>query len=1017
MKFLNPVYPLILLWISLSYGQADLHNKTLKINLNPFPVNKQKVIQNDTLRILAVMVSFQADRDGTTFGNGKFESIYSQEYGNEIIDPVPHNRSYFESHLLFAKNYFEKVSKGNLTIEFTVLPDTFSVSQTMRNYSPAPGDNDFTPIADFSKETWTKADQLNPGFSFSNYDLFLIFHAGVGRDVSLPGSIGNERDLPSVYLSENAFKNIYGENFSGIPVSNGSFNIKNTLVMPETESRELNSITGTFLFELTINGLLCASIASHLGLPDLFDTETGLSAIGRFGLMDGQGIFAYNGCYPPEPGPWSKIFLGWAEPVTIQPTGSYDINLITNIAASLSDTVILKVPLNSSEYYLVENRTRDANNDGSKVTYVVNGNAVTHTFLKDTTGYYTFDIDSLAGVVTDVDEYDWAVPGNGIVIWHIDENVINEKLADNKINTDKNRRGVDVEEADGIQDIGEIFTTIFGDQVIGEGTDEDFWYSSNPAEFYENRFAKDTRPSTLTNSGANSLITIKDFSDISNRMSFKVEYGDSLIKPLFTKILSDTINPAYLSANVFNNVPEFFIGKENNSIFVYQSDSLIYQNNNFSEFKPSIFEYENVLNRYGSVDQMMKFYITDGSGSYGSSIGVGNNIEAPVVMKVNQPDEPELLIGTNQGNIFSYSIANLPNINPVQSSSFNLDTTNIIKKIAADGNYFSCITEPKILSLPPEEIVQFFDNSGLSFPFTAEHPTNLALTKNKNGNYINIILTSLNKFYIIESGNLLSSFSFNGLDTISSFALMDLKQDGSNYIVLNNGNNIEVYNLTGAMADNFPFTDPAGIDFAGTPLTADFEGDNASEIISVTKDGRIFAIDGGTGKVVPGFPISCGGTVSVTPVMYNANGKTNLAVLNDQNVLSAWSISSVEGNLYWSEENGNPQNTSFIDAAQNNNHINEFFPKDRAYNYPNPVYGGTTNIRYYVSEDSKINIKIFDLAGDYVAELNDNAQGGLDNETIWNVDNIQSGVYLARIEATSTSGKSEQTVIKIAVIK
>jgi len=219
------------------------------------------------------------------------------------------------------------------------------------------------------------------------------------------------------------------------------------------------------------------------------------------------------------------------------------------------------------------------------------------------------------------------------------------------------------------------------------------------------------------------------------------------------------------------------------------------------------------------------------------------------------------------------------------------------------------------------------------------------------------------------------------------------------------------------MADNFPFVDPVGIGFIGTPLTADFEGDNKSEIISVTKDGRIFAIDGGTGKVVPGFPISCGGSVSVTSVLYNANGKTNLAVLNNQNVLSAWSISSIEGKLYWSEKKGNPQNTSFIDAAEKGNAINQFFPTNRAYNYPNPVYGGETNIRYYVSEDSKINIKIFDLAGDFVAELNDNAQGGMDNETVWNVSDIQSGVYIARIEATSTNGKKENAIIKIAVAK
>ncbi len=54
------------------------------------------------------MVNFQEDRDGATFGNGKFGSIYSQNYGNDILDPLPHNRDYFESHLNFCTKLFSK---------------------------------------------------------------------------------------------------------------------------------------------------------------------------------------------------------------------------------------------------------------------------------------------------------------------------------------------------------------------------------------------------------------------------------------------------------------------------------------------------------------------------------------------------------------------------------------------------------------------------------------------------------------------------------------------------------------------------------------------------------------------------------------------------------------------------------------------------------------------------------------------------------------------------------------------
>lgn len=985
--------------------------------LNPFPKTNQSIsAADDTLKILALMVNFQEDADGTTFGNGKFGTIYSQNYGSNILDPLPHDKKYFESHLLFVKNYFDKVAKGKLCIEYTVLPDTFSVSQRMRNYSPAPGSSDFAPIADFAVEAWTKADQLYPGFNFSQYDLFLIFHAGVGRDISLPGSIGNERDLPSVYLSDNAFKEIFGNDYEGIPVSNGSFKITNSMIIPETESREVQTISGTFLFEITINGLLCASVGSHLGLPDLFDTETGLSAIGRFGLMDGQSIFAYLGTYPPEPSPWEKIKLGWAEPVTMELQNA-DVSLVTNLAATMSDTVILKVPLNSSEYYLIENRIRDAYDNGSTITYTIGDVIITKTFPNDTTGYRSFDVDSLSGVIIDVDEFDWAVPGNGIVIWHIDENVINEKIAENKVNTNKNRRGVDIEEADGVQDIGERFFTIFGDEVIGEGTEEDFWHKDNPATLFKNRFAKDTRPNTLTNTGANSLITIKDFSEIDNRMSFRVEFGDSVVKPIFSHSYPFGPDIKSLSSRQ-TSVGNFDVVSGDTLLIIEHHINFALPE--FSFFKSTFFNENKIDHSYGVKDSLLNFILIEYAGIaqfYIGSVSVGEFLTSPIVINKLNETESELILGDLKGNLYFYELASIvpaieePQLKKVEPFIY----AGAVKKIAANGSYFAAIYKTGPIQPEPTQPM-YYDAFGVGASFNHEVPLDLAITRD-DVNYFSVILTDKNNFFGFRGSEVLFNFSINAMDSVTSFSLVDLKQDGTNYIALNNGNNIEVYNLAGAMADNFPFSDPQGIGFVGTPLTADFEGDNNSEIISVTKDGRIFAIDGGTGKVVPGFPISCGGSVSVTPVLYNANGATNLAVLNDQNVLSAWSISSVEGKLYWSEEYGNPQNTSFVDAAENTNRINEFFPANRAYNYPNPVYEGTTNIRYYVSEDSKINIKIFDLAGDFVAELNDDAQGGMDNETVWNVGNIQSGVYLARIEANSTSGKTEQAVIKIAVVK
>lgn len=992
--------------------QAGLYAQSFIGKINPFPAENLLKANSDTVKILAVMVSFQEDRDGATFGNGKFGSIYTQNYGSNILDPLPHDKNYFESHLEFVKNYYQKVSDGKVNIQFTVLPDTFSVSQTMRNYSPPSNADDFTALGQFAEEVWQKADQLNPAFNFSDYNLFIIFHAGAGRDISLPGSLGNERDLPSVYLSENAFTNIFGQSFDGFSVSNGSFKIKNSTIIPETESRELSTITGSILFEITINGLLAASVASSLGLPDLFDTNTGLSAIGRFGLMDGQSIFAYNGTFPSEPSAWEKIYLGWTEPVELSP-GNYNVNLAAKLAASLADTVILKVPLNFSEYYLIENRQRDVNSDGAKITYTTNGNVVSKIFPKDTTGFFSFDTDSLSGVVLNVDEFDWAIPGNGILIWHIDQNIIDEKLAENKINTDKNRRGVDVEEADGIQDIGEKFITIFGDEVIGEGTEQDLWYAGNKAAFYKNRFAKNTRPSTLTNTGANSLITIKNFSPVSNKMSFKIEYGDSVIKPIFTKEL-DFSNPSSeltVSANPANNQFCFLAGTD---LRIFENELELNTIPEFSLFKISSVFFNNTTYYVGALENKLSVFMDDGNQQYLSQSTINSLIVAPPVIVKTLANDYKILIATDDNNIISYSLGSLPSNDPDTIGVLTFPTDVVFSKIASDGNEEAAIGSNFInLSNPFSSVVA----DGFEFKLNNERFIDLALSKNSENKIIYVALTADNNFYVFVDKKLYSNFSIASQIPIISFSLVDLKRDGNNYIVFTTGKELEARNLTGALAENFPVSDPQGKNFIGTPLAMDFEGSNNAEIITYTDDGKVFAFDGITGRIVEGFPITAGDKIEVVPVVFNSNDKSSLALISKKNFFSKWNIGSTEGTLFWAEKNANNQNSSFAGAAQNENIINQFFPTNRAYNYPNPVYDGQTAIRYYVSENSKINIKIFDLAGDFVAELNDEAQGGLDNETVWNVSNIESGVYLTRIEAVASSGKSETVVIKIAVVK
>ena len=364
--------------------------------------------------------------------------------------------------------------------------------------------------------------------------------------------------------------------------------------MPETESREQTYIDNSVgLLQITINGALVANIGSHLGLPDLFDTETGKSAIGRFGLMDGQAIVANNGMFPPEPSPWEKMYLGWEEPKEISLAGG-KVNVANRAAATATDTTLVKIPIGSKEYYLVENRQQDAKKDNliltirkvtiDKQTMKKDTLVYQKTIQKDTSGLFNFQpTDIKGGVVIDVDEYDAAVPGNGIVIWHIDEMVINSKIGENKINTDLMYKGVDVEEADGIQDIGETFSSIFG-SFIGEGTKEDFWYKGNKAKFYKNSFSPTSKPNTNSNLGSNSLITIDSFSELNNMMSFNVSFGNDqqkLVANVDLPILAQGPNH-YLLMLQGNRGVEFFVLDYNNFSKFSSEGKLLFYFPNFS---------------------------------------------------------------------------------------------------------------------------------------------------------------------------------------------------------------------------------------------------------------------------------------------------------------------------------------------------------------------------------------------------------------------------------------------------
>jgi hypothetical protein len=152
----------------------------------------------------------------------------------------------------------------------------------------------------------------------------------------------------------------------------------------------------------------------------------------------------------------------------------------------------------------------------------------------------------------------------------------------------------------------------------------------------------------------------------------------------------------------------------------------------------------------------------------------------------------------------------------------------------------------------------------------------------------------------------------------------------------------------------------------------------------------------------------------------NPSNKLGIAVLSENGSLDAFltSNSVTSSSLTWWQHLGDERHSN-VDtsvAAQVLPISTELFPKSRVYNWPNPVYGQSTQIRYFTSEDANVTITILDLSGKKITELAGRGTAGMDNEVTWNVANIQSGVYLARVEARGTS-RTEVVIVKIAVVK
>jgi len=217
-------------------------------------------------------------------------------------------------------------------------------------------------------------------------------------------------------------------------------------------------------------GIMAHELGHDLGLPDLYDTDGSSEGIGNWSVMAGGTWLALPGKYPGSlpalPDAFSKSYEGWLKPQRVSGTG-----VVTSIPQAETNATAIQLRNNpfgvdwtfgeksgTGEYFLIENRQKVG--------------------------------------------YDAALPGSGLLVWHIDET----RTSTNGANANEARKLVDLEEADGWDDL---------DTGWNRGDAGDTY----PGSSSNRLFNKTSYPNSLLYGGLLSRVTVSNISASSPTMS------------------------------------------------------------------------------------------------------------------------------------------------------------------------------------------------------------------------------------------------------------------------------------------------------------------------------------------------------------------------------------------------------------------------------------------------------------------------------------------------------------------
>lgn len=987
----------------------------------------------ETVRILALRVDFLEDGglDEST-GDGRFD-MRDADSAKIAIDGPPHNRRYFEAHLEALRRFYDVQTNGGLVLEYDVYPQepdsVYHLSDTA-TYGPwiasVSSDSILARADRFVRNSLHLADSLDASIDWKRYQSFLVFHAGADYQ----GDILQDTnyDIPSFNLG-------LGDSTEVIVGGEDSVRVNLVMVVPETVSQDG--------FTAALNGVMAHEFGHQLGFFDLYNVYNMLPVVGCFSLMDsGDGLYgtvadpydstqavAVRGILPASVDPWHRILFPFFR---LNVHEGHDGDLVS-LDGVLERNDLLYVPIHLAEYYLGETRPMSYEADS---LWALRADPETGVVLgpESATGDSSDAMSRL--------NYDFLLPGAGVLIWHIDELAAAAGLASpyGSVNVYDDRRGVDVEEADGIQDIGTASSEFTG------GPYDPFFKGGFP------EFGPETVPSTATNDGSATGISMSVLDSIGVTMRVRIgEPREVLGFPLgfgAGAAARHPLNQVDLDGDGFDEIllaagPALFALTPDGKGFADEGDRVV-----FATFPapleegPAIGDASNVLVR--SAGQAWWFDPT------GSLQTVWPDDPARVRVTAGPIASPNgvTVVGCSDGTIrglvpegasarVAWSLstgAEGDSVTVVAAGRSNPEGSIDIAAGTAGGRILrGGITE----STGDPYVIRGWPQSLDAGPVRDLLLVHAPLRSGEDAQDL-LLAASVDRSIDVKtiSGVSVPGWPKSLPDTLAgSPALGDLDGDGVLEVVATTrAGDLMLWDLGGSEEPHWPKSlwHPDQVrrpECTTGPRLWDLDGNGVIELAQLRGDGMIVVIDR-DGRKVHDWPYATGATAADGPLHLlapdgNERWVAANAMTDSLTALTALALRGITGSTqdetpgcFPGPRGGAGRNGIYPSALVPTPKLAQaFFDPAALILHPNPVQGDVLKIRYVLGERATISLEAIDLAGRIVGRTSWEGNPGAGGEThLWGVADLAPGVYVIRLNVRGAT--VEKTILrKVAVVR